>query len=225
MLKGWISAAGSFKVEHVPCPDYAGDVELTGARRGVQHTTEGSLESALAVFRVHYAPHFLVGRDAGRTRILQLLPLGRAAAALEHPDDTPPTNAGAHVQIELADFSQRHPWLPQPLEVQEALADLYAVLQQTVGIPLRYVPNAQRSRAVWDGNGGWYGHGDVPDQPDGHWDPGDLQWPTLFMLARGPAPKPIVKPFHRPMVLQPRTYTLLRRSNGLVYAENLDRPH
>lgn len=223
MVTGWISQAGAFKVEHVACPDYGLLDTNIGASRGVQHTTEGSLEAALAEFRHKFAPHFLLGRDSGRTRILQLIPLGRVSGALEHPAGTPATNGVVRAQIELADFSQHHPWVPQPLEVQHALSALYVALQHACGIPLRHVSNLNRDRGVFERNGGWFGHGDVPDQPAGHWDPGDLQYASIFALAH-PAPAPPIRPTPKPLLLHPRTYTLVRRANGLVYSEALDRP-
>lgn len=224
MKTGWLTTAGVFTVEHVPCPDYAGNVDQSVKPKGVQHTTEGwTIESALAVFRQHYAPHFLVGRDAKKkVRILQLLPLGRAAAALEHSGGVP-TNGYARAQIELVGFSQHKLWCPDK-EVSRALGCLYGCLAQTVGIPLLHVANPQRDPKVWTDGTGWFGHDGIPD--NAHWDPGVLDFNTVFSYSGRTAvvpPKINAKP--KPLLLHPLTYTLVRRSNGLVYAEHLERPH
>ena len=225
MKTGWITTAGVWTVEHVPCPDYAGPLDSLAPPIGVQHTTEGStIEGALAVFRRHYAPHFLVGRDSkGKVRILQLLPLGRAAAALEHPAGTVPTNGYARVQIELVGFSQHKLWRPDK-DVTRALGCLYGVLAQAAGIPLVHVANPQRDPKVWSKGGGWFGHDGVPNNQ--HWDPGVLDFDTVFSYAGRTAPLPVhVNAGPKRLLWHPLTYTLVRRANGLVYAEPLDRPH
>jgi hypothetical protein len=224
MQTGWLKSAGVWTVEHVPCPDYAGDVDVSTPAKGVQHTTEGStIEGALAVFRQHYAPHFLVGRDAkNKVRILQLLPLGRAAAALEHPPGTVPTNGYARVQIELVGFSQHKLWCPDK-DVTRALGCLYGALAQMAGIPLVHVSNPQRDPKVWAKGSGWFGHDGVP--ANAHWDPGVLDYATVFSYSGRAVVPPAVRRRPRRLVLHPLTYTLVRRANGLVYAEQLDRPH
>ena len=62
----WLTRAGSFDVEHVGgIPHFNESVTLGAPRAGVLHTTEGAtIEGAMSVFRSHYAPHFVVGRDA-----------------------------------------------------------------------------------------------------------------------------------------------------------------
>lgn len=220
MQKGWISKAGSYTVEHVPCPDYAGNVDESAPAKGVLHTTEGSgIEGALAVFKQHYAPHFLVGRDTkGKVRILQLLPLGRAAAALEHK--TTPTNSVARVQIEIVGFSKAARWLPDH-EVSKALAALLGVLRLVAGISLIYFPNHTRDTLVWTSRSGWFGHSGVPGNT--HWDPGALDVNALFGMVATRSPV-VVKPKPTKTILRPRTWTLVRRANGLVEAVEIDRP-
>lgn len=172
MQTGWLAYAGPYKIEHTPCPDYAGDVIPGVPAKGVLHTTEGGWDGSMAVFKKHYAPHFMVGPG----RIAQLLPLGRAAAALEHPAGTPPTNAVCAVQVEIVGYSQRNPWLPDTTTT-DALAYLMAELERVADIPL------QQATGPWLRTSGWLGHGDVPNQYSGHWDPGALMWDALLARA------------------------------------------
>lgn len=221
MTNGWLSKAGRFTVEHVPCPHPAAGVDATVPPKGVQHTTEGwTVESALSVFLRSSAPHFTIGRDQkNRVRILQHIPLGTIAAALEHHGD-PPTNGYARAQVELVAFSKHQLWKPDP-ELLDALAALYGALAQAQGIPLVHVANAKRVAAVWRNEAGWFGHDGIPG--NSHWDPGVFDYEAVFAKAR-PVP-PVVRPRPRTALLQPRTWALVRRANGLVYAENLERPH
>lgn len=182
-VKPWIDTAGKFAVEHIPCPHFNQPVNLAGPRTGVIHTTEGHWDDGLAVFKQHFAPHFLVG--AGR--IAQLVQIGGIGAALVHH------NPDAIVQIEVVGFSKQELWMPDE-PTSQALAALMAVCQREYGIPLThpwadgdyglYGDNPHRHAGKWGVIAGWYGHGDVPS-PDAHWDPGALQWSKLFALANG----------------------------------------
>src|SRR5262245_45737044 len=98
----WLSSALMYSVEPVTVPNQTAAVVLSKPPAGVMHTTEKTFEDALAVFKVHYAPHFLVGAS----RILQLAPLGITAAALRHPAGGGETNRWARAQIEIAAFSR-----------------------------------------------------------------------------------------------------------------------
>lgn len=223
MQNGWLARAGRFTVEHVPCPHPNVPVTMSAAPKGVQHTTEGwTVESALSVFSRANAPHFVVGRDAKKAvRVLQLIPLGFIAAALEHHGD-PPTNGYARAQIELVGFSQRSLWKPDS-EVLAALGALYGALAQAQGIPLRHVANAARDPHTWIYQSGWFGHDGVPGNR--HWDPGVLDFEAVFAQAsRGVVP-PKLKRRPAAVILRPRTYTLVRRANGSVEAIEIDRPH
>lgn len=175
MKTGWLARAGHYKIEHVRCPDYAGAVDLGAPAKGVLHTTEGGWDGSMSVFCRHYAPHFLVGPG----RIAQLLPLGRAAAALEHTG-WPETNSVARVQIEIVGHAQHATWLPDAKTV-DALAWLMAELERVAGIPLRHVAPA-RNASAWLGASGWCGHVDVPG--NAHWDPGALNWGVLLAHAK-----------------------------------------
>ena len=180
-MEPWLSRAGRFTVEKWPAPHPTSPVDLAGPRKGVLHTTEGSFESALDVFRQHYAPTFMVGRDrAGKVRILQFLPLGEMAAALENHYGGVETNREVLVQIEIADYSRKTPWLPSP-EVTVALASLMLALRDVGQIPLRHTP-VLRDPKLWVAVAGWLGHADVPE--NAHWDPGALRWDDLFAVIR-----------------------------------------
>src|SRR6187401_3138301 len=98
-FRGWLTKAGNYPVERMEMPHLPGTVDLTKPRAGVMHTTEGSFDSALSVFRVHYAPHFMVGTDAkGRCRIVQMIALGNMAAALLNAAGGVDTNTWAYAQ-------------------------------------------------------------------------------------------------------------------------------
>ena len=196
--QAWLTKAGGFRVERVrvPCPGVR--VDLSRPPVGVGHTVEGSFESGLAVFRRHYAPHFLVGRDrAGRVRILQFCPLGELAAALQNLAGGVETNRWARAQIELAGFSKTHPWQPDA-GVMRAYAALLLELRRVAGIPLvRPFPDrigeraasyayARRRAGKWGRVAGWYNHAEVPE--NAHWDAGSLRWSRLFALAEQLSP-------------------------------------
>lgn len=176
---------GGVTVEHARGKDY-GQLDALAYKhpKGVQHTTEGGFEGSLAKLRVVDSPHFLLGRDnTGRIRVVQLVDIGKTAGALEHPHGTPQTNGYATVQVELVGFSHKTLWLPDP-GVTDTLAHLYAVCNAEYGIALKHTPNPKRNRLIYADGTGWFGHADVPDQPSGHWDPGMLNYTTLFARAQ-----------------------------------------
>ena len=131
-IRPWLDRAGSFVVEHVPCDTHFHQLaDLHAPPAGVGHTTEGpTLESALGIFKQHYAPQFLLGKDkSGKIRILQLVAVGMIGAALEQH------NALALVQVEVVGFSQERLWRPDE-ETAEAFASLMAACKAEYGIPL-----------------------------------------------------------------------------------------
>jgi hypothetical protein len=212
VFTGYLTSVGKYPVEKLPCPGTDQRVDTSAPAAGVLHTTEGSFESSLAVFRAHYAPHFLVGKDkSGKVRIVQLLPLGEMAAALEHPAGYPESNRVARAQIELVGYSKQESWYPEP-DVADALASLIASLQVHAGIPLsRPFPDgmpreilasrsfSRRSAGKWGKVAGWYGHVEIPG--NSHWDPGNLEWTKLLGAARAtltPTPRPVPVPVEEP---------------------------
>jgi hypothetical protein len=152
----------------------------------------------MSVFRRHYAPHFMVGRDGARVRIVQFCPLGSAGAALRNTAGGVETNRWARVQIELVGFSQRTLWRPDP-GVLKAYAALLYELRDSAGIPLRYVANPSRSAVTWRNGSGWFGHAGVPEND--HWDPGVMDWQALLKSAAAFAP--VVHAGHEPVKPKP----------------------
>lgn len=201
----WIKKAGRFAVGRHECPHPGVPVDLNRPRAGVGHTIEGSLSSGLAVFEQHFAPHFVVGDDA----ILQLVPLGMEATALEHDTSLPfETNRWAVAQIELEGNSDLDLWVP-PKPRRERLEALLYELRERAGIPLRRPfehglqrgvtwatasnPRRTVSPARWGTTAGWFMHLEIPGNE--HWDMGNVDWPLLLEGARhaGQAPRWTVK--------------------------------
>lgn len=192
-MKAWLTTAGPYRVERIECPGPGGTVTLSAPRAGVVHTTQGSFESALAVFRQRYAPTFLIGPH----RIAQLLELGAVCGALENHEGGVETNRIAAVQIEVAGFSQERPYTFGK-GTDDPLAALLGALRIEVGIPLsRPFPDAmppggsnvwaresfaRRSAGKWGTTPGWFGHVEIPE--NSHWDPGALQWAKIFARAK-----------------------------------------
>jgi hypothetical protein len=186
---GWLWGAAGHKVEHMPMPHPGARVDMRVKPQGVMHTIEGSLESGLSVFRHHYSPTFTVGPG----RIIQHIPLGFIAAALEHTG-FPPTNGWARAQIEVAGHSRTERWLPDA-KTFVSLAHLLATLSLApANIPLtRPFPDAmppqpwanrmfgRRHSGNWGRTAGWYGHIEIPQNE--HWDPGALAWSQLLRQA------------------------------------------
>jgi hypothetical protein len=205
MKRGWLTKTiGGRTIEHVPCPNPGGAVEESAPPTGVIHTIEGGLDSGLGVFRQHFAPHFTLDAE----RVIQLVPLGTMAAALENHAGGVETNAIARVQIEVAGHSREHPWCCDP-PLDEALADLLATLEQAAEIPLERpfddamppLPWAsytfeRRAAGKWGKVPGWYGHVEVPENE--HWDPGAFEWTTILTRARQMAGAPTPEPDPHP---------------------------
>lgn len=187
-VKPWLDQAGRFPIEHIGgIPHFNQPFDARAPRVGVLHTTEGGWEGSLAVFKRHYAPHFMLGRDVsqGKVRIAQLVQVGTIGAALRAH------NNKAIVQIEMIGYSKETPWLPDD-ETLEALASLMAVCLKEYNIPLEHPwkdgdwgksgDNPHRSSGFYGEKAGWFGHGDCP-KPDEHWDPGNLKWSAVLKLA------------------------------------------
>lgn len=185
----WLDNACGFPVEHVGgIPHFPDSVSPTAPRSAVLHTTEGpTLEGALSVFKTHYAPHFLLGKDAaGKVRILQLVPVGFIGAALVTHNNL------ALVQVEMVGFSKETIWLPDDGTAQ-AISALMAACRNEYQIPLSHpwpdgvygkatASDPHRNAGQFGRIAGWFGHGDVPS-PDSHWDPGAIEWSKLFSIA------------------------------------------
>lgn len=183
---------------------------------GVLHTTEGSWNSAMSVFRQHYAPQFMVGVNG---RIAQLVPLNRMAAALKNAVGGVETNRRC-IQVELEGRSQSKPY-QFPAAQTDALADLMATLKVEAGIPLiRFFADdmpplpwattgfVRRRAGYWGRAAGWYGHVEVPEND--HWDPGFLRWSQLISKAKALEPKP-------PIPKSNKFTVTFRRADGKVF--------
>ncbi len=176
-----LKKAGPYDVEWIRCPQYAGPTLLSLPRTGVLHTTEGGFDGSLAVFKRHYAPHFLISNSI----IAQLTEIGLAGESLVTHNNM------AIVQIEMVGFSKETPWFPDD-ETAKRVAAVMATCQALFALPLshpwadgdygRAGPNPHRTSGKWGAVAGWFAHGDVPS-PDNHWDPGCLSWSRLFALA------------------------------------------
>ncbi len=191
MKHGWLTkTVGGRTIEHIPCPNPGGVVDETAPATGVIHTVEGSLDSGLGVFRQHFAPHFVLDGE----RIIQLVPLGTMAAALENRPGGVETNSITRAQIEVAGHSSEDPWECDE-STGEALADLMATLADAAEIPLERpfedkMPAkpwattnfVRRSAGKWGHVAGWYGHVEVPENE--HWDPGAFEWSKTIVRAK-----------------------------------------
>jgi hypothetical protein len=187
----WLAHAGAYRVERRPAPESHLVVDLSRPPAGVGHTTECSFECALRVFRRHYAPNFLVGRDRrGRVRIVQLIPLGEAGTTLRNLSGGVETNRWARAQIELAAHSHVYQWQPDP-GVMHAFSALLYALRDAAGIPLsRPYIDAYTGAAVawrrrdgkWGRTPGWFNHAEIPE--NNHWDMGGFRWRVALAGAR-----------------------------------------
>jgi hypothetical protein len=191
-MKDWLArtADGKFKIEKIPCPNIGQKVVMSRPAAGVLHTTEGGWDSAMSVFRRHYAPTFLVGKK----RIAQLIPLGIMGSTLENSSGGDDTNRWARVQIETVGFSKDKPYVFD-VGTMDALASLLATLKVEAKIPLtRPYPDkmpglpwattnfVRRRDGRWGDVSGWFGHVEIPENK--HWDPGALKWTQLLTQAR-----------------------------------------
>lgn len=201
MSEPWLTSVGGVRVERITVPHALVAVDTSRPPSGVGHTTEGGWTSSLNVFKQHYAPHFMLGRDeTGRIRIAQFVPLGYEAASLENPPGGVETNRWARCQFELVGVSSLQPWLPGP-DVSHLLAAFLAVIRDhsLTQIPLRRpfpdaLPpgvtwatpsNPRRQSGKWGIEAGWYNHMEVPEND--HWDMGAFQWNEMFKQAPGAA--------------------------------------
>lgn len=173
----------------------AGSVVTSKPAAGVIHTTEGRTVPAYA----GSAPHFTVGPFVvgGKWHIVQHVPLGRGACALQNDAGGIETNHWARVQVELVGFSTRAPWLPaEPAQV--LLASLFEWCQKEMGIAEKYEydskklatgtwaieSNPWRKNPKFGKASGWHGHIAVPEND--HWDPGALRMSVLLKQEAGP---------------------------------------
>jgi hypothetical protein len=79
-----------------------------GGHKFLVHTTEGpTLEGAFATVKAkRSAPHFILEVLHGRRRLVQCIPINRAARGLEH-NSGPETNRANCIQVEVVGFTDR----------------------------------------------------------------------------------------------------------------------
>lgn len=191
---GWLTQIGDYKVERIDVPHTLVRCDATKPPAGVGHTTEGGWSGSLGVFKQHFAPNFMIGRnDSGKVTIAQMVPIGFMAAALNNEEGGKETNRWARVQFELVGFSSLEDWLPGD-EVQHALAQFFKSMKANAGIPMsRPFPDSLESRTwatetnprrisgKWGNTPGWFNHLEVPEND--HWDMGAFQWREVFAQA------------------------------------------
>ena len=100
-----------------------------GGHKFVVHTTEGStLESAFETVKGKRAsPHFILEVKNGRRRLVQCIPIDRAARALKH-DSGPETNKANCIQVEVVGYTSHKEAVKQghlELWVPNWPADIY----------------------------------------------------------------------------------------------------
>jgi hypothetical protein len=154
----------------------------------VHHTTEGgSADGAFSAFKAKKAdPHFTV--DA--TKIYQHIDTGVAARALRHPNGTPHTNRDSAIQIELVGFAGA----AKNARALANVARLCRWIETKHGVPRVWPAGAPkppkngsdpgghvRDQAIWDKQGGHYGHSHVPN--NSHWDPAYSALEAAYVLA------------------------------------------
>lgn len=178
---------GGVSVERVPT--LTEESILSFPRKAVLHTTEGSFESAMAVFAAHNQPNVLFGRDSSKKfRIIEYGGIGKMGRALEHPAGTPETNRACVFQIEVAGFRQIGKEIllspdkkEMDLEARKVLAAIWAQVAKLGGVPLVRGGNGTRSLSNWTTKPGWFGHVEVPNND--HSDPGGHEYKKTFLLA------------------------------------------
>ncbi len=119
-----------------------------GGRKFLVHTTEGpTLEGAFATLSANRsAPHFILEVKNGQRRLVQCIPINRAARSLEHHGG-PETNRANCIQVEVVGFTDGakakklgHPELFVPNWSHDIYKSLHMLMQWTnqhFGVPMR----------------------------------------------------------------------------------------
>lgn len=156
--------------------------------RGVIHTVEGSLSSALSTYKkTNSYPHFTVDGS----KIEQHRPINVAATALAHPSGTIETNRACAIQIEVAGFAEKVDRIDDA--TWRNLANLMQWIEDETGIKHKfpafkpYPSSYGRKNGVrfsddaWRKCDFWVGHQHVPYND--HGDPGALPVHKLVMSS------------------------------------------
>ena len=168
------------------------------AAKPQDHVTFEALVSYFTGSGVQMAPHLVWDPFTGQ--IAQLYPAdSRSKSVVDLAGGTRTNRAGKYViQIEAVFF----PYTRYNGQVYATLADTPCkgwpdinAWTRSLGIPdawpmghpTDFTPH--RSESVWETQGGWYGHGQVPE--NAHVDPGS--WPAFVDV-----PKPVMRPMYEP---------------------------
>ena len=167
----------------------------------VLHTTEGSTAAgALAALgTAHSDSHFVVDRHG----VYQLIDTDFAARSLRNKAGGVETNRDGAFQIEVVGFAGK----PHDEATLTNLRRLCRWLEKNYAIP-RVFPAGRlpqsyaeaskpgaRPADVWDTQGGYYGHSQVPENT--HWDPAFSDKEVAFLFSDGPdieATMPVLVP-------------------------------
>lgn len=157
---------------------------------------------------LHYAVHF---QAAPLTRFAQAIKLTESGFGLQHVGGID-TNRACAIQTEVDAFAKDEPW---PSEWVDWLGHVHAPVMAVCGIRLVGPPHAGRmTDAEWQVFNGVCGHEHVPNQPDGHWDPGAFDWARFLTAASGAAPAPAPSPTPVPTIAPEATMFLVQEKGS-----------
>jgi hypothetical protein len=175
-----------------------------GGHKFIVHTTEGTtLDSAFDTRAQNEdAAHFILEVKDGHERLVQTIPINRAARSLEHPSGTLETNRANCIQVEVVGFTDPdlakrlgHPelyvgnWAPA---VYKAIHELMSWVHQNFGVPMEsdhpfpgHPGFARLSQQDFVNAVGLLGHCHAAS--NSHTDPGPL---NAGLVLKGPHPVP-----------------------------------
>jgi hypothetical protein len=205
----WIPGAERL---HASAP--GGTITSTAPPRVVWHTVEapaGKDSTFASMIRVltgkSAEPQVLY--DPVTDRLGQFIPLDLSGRALKNDGATKTNRTGrVCIQIEVMGYSA-HPftdtWKPGPnfRNLMAAIRSWGIPDAWPSGPPPKYidgrgnVPADERSRTIWLGKAGHYGHSQVPG--NSHGDPGAINTSKLFAAAKTTAPTPAAPPKTAPL--------------------------
>lgn len=152
--------------------------------------TLSALEGARRLIAAGNEVHFCLNPVQGG--LVQILPADRAARGLLNLDGGVQTNrqGRVHLQVEVIGYAA-HPWIEdltpagrQDLARMVAYADSWGVPRTHPNGdqgPLSATRPKVRSVTAWNGPGGHFCHGDVPEND--HWDHGPIRLSSLWAAA------------------------------------------
>lgn len=176
-----------------------------GGHKFIVHTTEGSsLDGAFSTRSQNEdAAHFILEVKDGHQRLVQCIPINRAARSLEHPSGTLETNRANCIQVEVVGFTDENlskqlghhelfvgNWSPQ---IYKAIHDLMFWTHQNFGVPMEsdhpfpgHPGFARLSQQAFVDAVGLLGHCHAAS--NSHTDPGPL---NARLVVKGPHAVPV----------------------------------